>query len=612
MAILSPSRAVNPRLGSYFGIFLSGFTAIALMSLILHGLGVDPSTLSLAMLLGPIGLYAAIGIATHASDPLDFFAAGRRVPAFFNGLVLAMSAFGATGLVALTGLFFLIGFDALFIAIGALAGFVIMAVLLAPFLRKFGAFTIASYLGRRFESRSLRFIAAIVVSVPMLMVLSAELRFAAEAVVLLAGWSHAQAFLLLYAVLLATCATGGMRSMTWAGVAQSLAAFAALMVPVIIVATIVTTMPVPQLTHGPVLRAVGRNEAIEGLPIILPPMMAFDLPGPELQPIFKRFADPFGAIGSAAFMLGTLSMMAGVASAPWLLPRLAAAPGVYEARKTLGWATFVFGVAMLTASSIAVFLRDYLMDLIVTPGPAVVPPWLADLAKRGLASITETGTQFTAQSISFARDGVFLSLPVAAQLPPMLLDLSLAAVVAGGLVAASSAATALGHVISEDLVFGGTWDPPHGPARLHAGRAGIAVAAATGILAAAFATTDPLRVVLSALALGGSSLFPVLVLSIWWKRMNAFGAMAGLLTGFFVALLVIAGGQADAAAIPGALAAIAGVPAATAAVVAVSFATPAPRRHVLELVRDIRVPGGEILYDREMRTQRLKKQRQLA
>jgi cation/acetate symporter len=348
------------------------------------------------------------------------------------------------------------------------------------------------------------------------------------------------------------------------------------------------------------------------LPIILPPMMAFDLPGPELQPIFKRFADPFGAIGSAAFMLGTLSMMAGVASAPWLLPRLAAAPGVYEARKTLGWATFVFGVAMLTASSIAVFLRDYLMDLIVTSGPAVVPPWLADLAKRGLASITETGTQFTAQSISFARDGVFLSLPVAAQLPPMLLDLSLAAVVAGGLVAASSAATALGHVLSEDLVFGRTWDPPHGPARLHAGRAGIAVAAATGILAAAFATTDPLRVVLSALALGGSALFPVLVLSIWWKRMNASGAMAGMLTGFFVALLVIAGGQADSAAIPGALAAIAGVPAATAAVVAVSFATPAPRRHVLELVRDIRVPGGEILYDREMRTQRLKKQRQLA
>ncbi|MBY0224250.1 MAG: sodium:solute symporter [Hyphomicrobium sp.] len=612
MAILSPSRAVNPRLGSYFGIFLSGFAAIALTSLILQGLGVDLSILSLAMLLGPIALYAGIGIATHASDPLDFFAAGRRVPAFFNGLLLAMSAFGATGLVALTGLFFLIGYDALFVGIGALGGFVVMAVLLAPFLRKFGAFTIPSYLGRRFDSRPLRLATALVAAIPIVMVLSAELRFAAEAAIVLTGWSHGQAFLVLYLVLLVTLVPGGMRSMTWTGVAQSLAAFFAVMVPVIIVAAIVTTMPVPQLTHGPVLRAVGRNEAIQGLPIILPPGMAFDLPGPELQPIMKRFADPFGALGPAAFVLGTLSMIAGVASAPWLLPRLAAAPGVYEARKTLGWATFIFGVAMLTAASIAVFMRDFLMDLIVTPGPAVVPPWLAELAKRGFASITETGTQFTASSISFARDSVLLSLPVAAQLPPMLLDLSLAAVIAGALVAAGAASTALGHILSEDILFGGTWETPHGPVRIHAGRGGIAVAAAAGVLAAAFVMTDPLRVVLCALSICGSALFPVLVLSIWWKRMNAFGAMAGLLTGFLVALLTIAGGQGESAAIPSALAAIIGIPSAVAAIFAVSMATPPPSRHVLQIVRDIRVPGGEILYDREMRTQRLKKLRQLS
>lgn len=611
MATLSSSRAVNPRLGSYFGIFLSGFAAIALMSLILQGLGVENRLLSLAMLLGPLALYTGIGLATHASDPLDFFAAGRRVPAFFNGLVLAMSAFGATGLVALTGLFFLVGYDALFLAIGALGGFVVMAVLLAPFLRKFGAFTIPSYLGRRFESRPLRLAAALVVAVPMLMVLSAELRFAAEAAMILSGWSQGQVFLVLFLVLLATLIPGGLRSMTWTSVAQSLAAFTAVMVPVVIVAVIVTTMPVPQLTHGPVLRAIGRNEAIQGLPIILPPAMAFDLPGPELQAIVKRYADPFGAVGPVAFVIGTLTMIAGVASAPWLLPRLASAPGVYDARKTLGWATFIFGFAMLTTASVAVFMRDALMDLIVTPGPAVVPPWLAELAKRGFASITETGTQFTTASISFARDSILLSLPVALQLPPMLLDLTAAAIVAGGLVAASAAATALGHILSEDILFGATWDPPHGPARVNASRGGIAVAIAAGVLAAAFATTDPLRIVLCALAIGGSALFPVLVLSIMWKRMNAFGAMAGLLTGFCVAMLAVAGGQAEAAAIPSALAAIVGIPAATAAIFAVSVVTPPPSRHVLTMVRDIRVPGGEILYDREMRIQRLKKQRQL-
>jgi cation/acetate symporter len=266
---------------------------------------------------------------------------------------------------------------------------------------------------------------------------------------------------------------------------------------------------------------------------------------------------------------------------------------------------------MLTAASIAVFMRDVLMDLIATPGPAIVPPWLAELAKRGFASITETGTQFTVSSISFSRDSLVLSLPIAAELPPMLLDLSMAAIVAAGLLTASAATTALGHIFSEDIVFGGTWDPPHGPARIHAARGGMALAAALGVLAAGFVTTDPLAMMMFALAIGGSALFPVLVLSIWWKRMNAFGAMAGVLTGFLVSLFAVVAGQTDAATIPGALAAVVAIPAAAAAVIAVSLATPAPNRHMLVMVRDIRIPGGEILYDREMRTQRLKKQRQL-
>lgn len=611
MAVISAPRTVNPRLGSYYGIFLAGFAALALSSLILSGLGIETATLSLAMLFVPLALYLGIGWATRTEDALDFFAAGRRVPAFFNGLVLAMAAFGATGCVVLTGLLFLVGFDALFIATGALAGFVIMAVMLAPFLRKFGTFTIPSYLGRRFDSRVLRIVSAVLLSVPMLMILGAELKLAAEAGVWLSGWSHSQVLVLLLLLLVLTLTPGGMRSMTWTSVAQGLAALLAVMVPVIIVAVMVTNMPLPQLTHGPVLRAVGRNEAMQGLPIILPPALAFDLPGPELQPIIKRFADAFGAIGPLAYVLATLSTIAGVASAPWLLPRLAAAPGVYEARKTLGWATFLFGIAMLTSASVAVFMRDFLMDLIATPGPAIVPPWLAGLVQRGLASITETGTQFQISSISFARDGVLFGLPIAAQLPPMLLDLTLAGVLAAGLVTASAAVTSLGHILSEDLAFGMTFEPPHGAIRLHAGRVGIALAAVLGVAVAAMSPADPMRLALWSFSLAGSALFPVLVLSIWWKRMNAYGALAGVVTGSLVAGLAILSGQASVLALDGALASVLGLPAAAVAAIAVTLATPAPGRHLLELVRDIRVPGGEILYDREMRTQRIKKQRQL-
>jgi cation/acetate symporter len=536
----------------------------------------------------------------------------RRSPAFFNGLALAIAAFGATGFVSLTGVFFLIGFDALCLAIGGLAGFVVMAVMLAPFLRKFGAYTIPSYLAHRFESRVLRVVAAVLLAVPMVMVIAAELKLAGFAAALLSGHSEAQmTFLLAFAMLIALIA-GGMRSVTWSGVAQGLAALIAIIVPAAVVATMITNMPVPQLTHGPVLRAIGRAEAGLGIPIIIPPNLAFDIPGIGLQPMFKRFSDAFGAVGPVAFVMSTLTMMAGVASAPWLLPRLAAAPGVYEARKSLGWATFLFGIAMLTSASIAVFMRDYVMDLIATPGPAIVPAWLSDLVTRGLASITETGTQFQATSFSFIRDGILFSLPIAAQLPAMLLNLILAGAIAAGLAAASASAVALGNILSEDLVLGATWEPPQGAARSHVARAGLAVAVSAGTAVAVFTTADPLRLVLWALALTGSALFAVLILSIWWKRINSYGALAGVVCGFSVAGLAILAGPTAWNPLDTALAGVIGIPVGAIAACVVALLTPAPGRHLLELVRDIRVPGGEILYDREMRMQRLKKHRQRA
>ena len=161
MSLAPRIRLINPRLGTYFSIFASIIVGLTLMVMILEQLGTSSSLLSAAMLFVPLGLYAAIGVASFNQEPLDYFAAGRRVPAFYSGLLLAMTAIGATGIVGLTGTFFIIGFDALCVAIGGLAGFVLTAILMAPFLRKFGAFTLPSYLGRRFESRIVRLAAAV-------------------------------------------------------------------------------------------------------------------------------------------------------------------------------------------------------------------------------------------------------------------------------------------------------------------------------------------------------------------------------------------------------------------------------------------------------------------
>jgi cation/acetate symporter len=598
---------VNPRLGTYFGIFMSAFAAITLMTLILEGLGVSDEALRLTMFLGPIALYATIGIAAFTHEPIDYFAAGRRVPAFYTGLVLAQTALGATGLVALTGVFFLIGFDALCIVIGGLAGFVVMAVVLAAFFRKFGAFTVPSYFGKRFDSRALRIVAAGILAVPMLLIMAAELRIGAYAATWFYPMPRSAAVMALVGIVVLTLAAGGMRSLAWSSAAQSLAALLALLVPVAIVAVIVTNLPLPQLSAGPVLRMVGRAEAAQGLPIILPPALAFDMPGEGLSLIAKRYSDAFGSVGPLAFVIVTLSLAAGLASAPWLLPRVAGTPGVYEARKSLGWATLLFGIAMLTIASIAIFMRDYLTDIVTAAGPVRFPQWFEALQERGILAVAAEGGRPTLASFSVSRDDVLLSLPIVAEMPAALVYLAAGGVVAAALATAGAVALALGNILSEDIVYGLAQTPVKAGSRIVMSRLALGAAAALAGLIAVTAPTDPLKLLLWAIALTGAATFPVLALSIWWKRLNVFGAMAGLVTGFGVTVLAIIAGEAGLTGTDGALAAAIGLPAGAVAAIAVAYATPAPARHLLELVRDIRVPGGEILYDREMRHQRRKK-----
>jgi cation/acetate symporter len=366
---------------------------------------------------------------------------------------------GATGVVAMTGVFFIIGFDALFIVVGGLAGFVLMAVMLAPFLRKFGAFTVPSYLGRRFDSVTVRILCAALVAVPMLLLLVAELRMGSFVAAWLVGQPQSLMVVLLVFCIVLGLIFGGMRSFAWSSSAQAIAAILALIVPVAIVAVMVTNFPLPQLTQGPLLRELVRNEAIQGLPIVDASSFAFMLPGDGMLPVAKRFTAPFGSVGPAAFVVAMLTVAAGVASAPWLLPRVTMTPGVYETRKALGWATVFFGLVMLTVASISVFMRDYLMDIVAVAAPTEVPDWLRSLTELGLAQIDTRSTRLAFASFSFWRDAVFLSLPIAAGLPSVFVYFAAAGGVAAALVAAGAVVGALGNVIAEDVINGLSWKP---------------------------------------------------------------------------------------------------------------------------------------------------------
>jgi cation/acetate symporter len=605
-------RAVNPRLGHYFAIFGASFVALIVLALIGEQLAAPPVIVRWSILVAPLIAYAVIGLAAGTRDPLEFFAAGRRVPAVYNGFTLAFSAFGGTGLVAMTGTLFLVGFDALCIIIGGLAGFVVMGILLAPFLRKFGAYTIPTYMGRRFDNPALRVLSAVLIAVPLMLMLVAEIKMAAFAGAFLTLAPQPQIAALVTLALLATLWPGGMRSLTWSGVAQALAALVALVVPVGIVAVMWTNLPLPQMSYGPLLRTLARQESVQGLPLLTAQGLTFDLPGLGLSNITKRFAASYGVVGPAGFVAATMTIMMGVAAAPWLLPRIATAPGVYHARKSLGWATVLFGIVMLTTAAVAVFARAVLLE--GTSGNTV-PDWVRTLAASGYAEIDPKaglagGSMLS--GIGFVRDAILFALPMAAQLSGVFVGLAVAGAVAAAMAGASASAVALGALVAEDLVYGLKPEPPPDGLRLLTARFAIAAGLVVAGACAGLLPGDPFDMLLWSLAVTASSVFPVLVLSIWWKRVNAYGAAAGLAAGFCVAWLAIGAGQMNWLSIDPALSGMFGVPASIIATIAATMATPRPGRHVLELVRDIRVPGGEILYDREMRLLRLKKRERLS
>lgn len=604
------TRLINPRLGTYFAIFTSAFAALVLMLLMLEQLGADEHFLRLAMLFGAMSMIVAIGITSYTRESLEYFASGRRVPAVYCGIGLAISAFGATGIACFTGMLFIAGYDALWLINGGLAGFVVMAILLAPFLRKFGTFTIPTYLGRRFDSRMLRIVSAALLAVPTLLMLAAELSVGSRAVAWLSGSSAPVAMLVMALAVFIGVVLGGMRSLTWSNVATAIVAAAALFVPVAIIAVLLGYLPLPQLSQGPVIRGIGRIEAIQGVPIVVQPLLTLNLhlPPDAMQPVAKRFAEPFGLVSPLAYVLVSLTTMAGVAASPWLLPRMATAPGVYEARKSLGWATFFFGVIMLTCSTVAVFMRHYLLDVIGTTA-AAPPDWLAALSAEGFAEITTPGTQLAMSSVSFDRDSILLALPMAASLPEVFAYLAAAGIVAAAFAAATATALTLANLLAEDIVGGLSWKPAADAFRLGAGRVMLAIVVAFGGLIATIANSDALKLLLWSLALTGASAFPILIASIWWKRSNEFGAFAGLATGFAVGVLVILASEAQLISVSSALAGVFAIPAGTVALIVVSLVTTPPSRHVSDLLLDLRVPGGELLYDREMRILRQKERK---
>jgi cation/acetate symporter len=606
MAFTARSRLVNPRLGTYFGIFTAALTALVLMDMMFEQLGATDNLVRLTMFAGPIALYAVIGLGCRAREIADYFACGRRVPAFFNGLVLAITALGGAGFLAYTGSLLIVGFDAMCLSIGWCAGLVFMGVLFAPFLRKFGAYTVPTFLGRRFESGTVRVVAAGILCVPILLLLAAEARFAGYAAAWILGQSERTMAALVVACTAGIVLLGGMRSLTWSSVAKAIAALLALAVCASIVATMISNLPLPQMTHGNVLRLLTRMEIAQGVPVVLAPPLAFDLPGDGAEPLVKRFIQSFGSIGSLSFVLMSFVAAAGIAASPGLLSRVGTTPGVYEARKSLGWAVLVIGLVLLTLPAVAVYLRALIVEQVAGHPGDRLPVWFQLLQQAGIAKI-EAKTQIVKLSaISFERDATLFALPLATGFPQVLVYLSLAGALAAAMAALASSLVTIAAILAEDVIHGLPNETAPDAARVSTARVALLGAAFVTAWLAIAVPADPLQLFLWSLTFGAAGSFPVLLLAIWGRRTNAWGALACLTAGFVVTALTVLLAETGAIGLPSAVAGAVGLPLALCAGIVVSRLTPAPGRNALDIVREVRVPGGETVYDREMRLLRLK------
>jgi cation/acetate symporter len=598
------SSLTNPLVGIYFGIFSACLAAIVILLLILEQLGVTQETLKLAMAVGAMLLFATVGAGAYTSRMREFATAGRRVPAFYSGLGISVATIGGAGLTGLSGALFLAGHDMLFLGLGLVAGLAVMVMLIAPFLRKFGAPTVPGYLGMRFESGTVRLLGAAVAVVPLLLLLVAEIKIAVTAASWLTPLAPATTAALVVILLVGTVAPGGARSLAWSSAAQALAVLVAVLVPASIAAVMETNLPFSQLTHGPLMRAVGRLEAAQEVPVPLAGLLTLEIPGAGLQAITGRFGTVFGSIGPLAFVLATLSVVVGIAGSPALLTRTMSAPTVFECRKAIAWAVVLVGLLVMTLSAVAVFERHILMTAVAGQPAAKPPASVVALVELGLAAIDPRHTRLQAGSLLVDRDATLVAMPLLLGLPAMVTSLVAAGILAAALAAAAASLSQIGLILGEDVINAPDSWRSSDLHRLTTCRLAIGAAAGCAGLVAGTTEGNPLLLMLLALSFSGSALFPVLLLSIWWKRLNAYGAIAGISLGFVVALTMVGSAEIAGIGLSPLLAPAIAAPLAIAVAMLVSHLTGVPDRHILELVRDLRVPGGETLYDREVRQAR--------
>ena len=606
MVIQPNYRPVNPLLGTSFATFASAIAGAAILLAIFEQLGVGSYWLGHIMLSAPVLMYVGVGLATRTVLVDEYYVSGRRVPAFYNGLATAASAVGGVGLFAVTGSLFLIGYDALSMVLGLAAGLVVLAILFAPYLRKMGCYSVPAFLGQRYDSRTLQTVTSLLLLVPAILLLTAELKIGAA----LAEQFTDLGFETLVAIgavsVALTVLLGGIRGLTWSQSAQFIVAMFGFLTPLIILAAMHTNLPLPQVTYAGLLQKVNVVEAANGLVATSPGPLSQSLPSDDPMRLAKPFLQPFGAISWVDFTMLMLCFMLGIAAMPSMLARAGTSVGVAESRRGMGWGLLLAGLLLISMPAYAVFTKYFTLQALDQPF-AQLPGWLEELRSASILQAEDQNGNgvLDLRELSVTRDGVLLILPFAGQLPFVLVGMAAAAGLAMVLAGAGAQAVAVGSAIGDGLFHGVISPYASGAKRLLVSRLAVVAALGGAGYLAVTQEHDVLRLAAWSLSLSAAGFFPAFVMAIWWKRSTALGVGSAMLSGMLVTAGYIGVWEIlqiePLFEVDTTTAAVFGFPVAVVVGVAVSLLTPEPRETVSEIVDEIRVPGGETVHDRSIR-----------
>jgi len=470
-------------------------------------------------------LYVGVAIRSRARSTREFYVADAHVPPIANGMATAADWMSAASFLSMAGLVSTLGYDGSVYLMGWTGGFVLLALLLAPYLRKFGKFTVPDFIGDRYESRTARVVAvacAIFVSFTYVggqmrgvgIVLSRFLEVEVGTGVVIG-----MAIVFFYAVL------GGMKGITWTQVAQYCVLICAYLVPAIFLSFLIAGNAIPQLGL--------LGDAADGTPLIT------RLDGLHRELGFASYLD--GSKGLLDVACITAALMIGTAGLPHVIVRFYTVPSVRAARKSVGWALVFIALLYTTAPAVALFARINLLDTVSGKPHAEMPEWFAKWEATGLLAwrdqngdglLQHTGAKSAVvNELIVNSDIIVLANPEIAGLP----DWVIALVAAGALAAALSTAAGLLLVVSTSVshdLLKRTFVPGITErGELRAAR----LAAAGAVLAAGWLGIHPpgfvAEVVAFAFGLAASSFFPAILLGIFSVRMNAVGAVSGMLAG---------------------------------------------------------------------------------